>query len=91
VFIGQAPPTPARAIGEGQFFGGAHLPDMVRMFGARPGFARVPTAGSSVQVRLDQPARGGYGVYLRDPNGIPIEFFQPPRRVPFQLQGFAMP
>jgi catechol 2,3-dioxygenase-like lactoylglutathione lyase family enzyme len=26
------------------------------------------------------PNRGGYGVYLRDPNGILIELFQPPRR-----------
>jgi catechol 2,3-dioxygenase-like lactoylglutathione lyase family enzyme len=26
------------------------------------------------------PNRGGYGVYLRDPNGILIEFFQPPKR-----------
>jgi catechol 2,3-dioxygenase-like lactoylglutathione lyase family enzyme len=26
--------------------------------------------------------RGGYGVYLRDPNGILIELFQPPRPSP---------
>jgi catechol 2,3-dioxygenase-like lactoylglutathione lyase family enzyme len=26
------------------------------------------------------PNRGGFGVYLRDPNGILIELFQPPRR-----------
>jgi catechol 2,3-dioxygenase-like lactoylglutathione lyase family enzyme len=26
------------------------------------------------------PNRGGYGVYLHDPNGILIELFQPPRR-----------
>jgi catechol 2,3-dioxygenase-like lactoylglutathione lyase family enzyme len=26
------------------------------------------------------PNKGGYGVYLRDPNDILIEFFQPPRR-----------
>lgn len=26
------------------------------------------------------PNTGGYGVYLRDPNGILIELFQPPRR-----------
>ncbi len=26
------------------------------------------------------PNRGGYGVYLRDPNGILIELFQPPRQ-----------
>jgi catechol 2,3-dioxygenase-like lactoylglutathione lyase family enzyme len=28
------------------------------------------------------PNRGGYGVYLRDPNGILIELFQPPRSEP---------
>jgi catechol 2,3-dioxygenase-like lactoylglutathione lyase family enzyme len=28
------------------------------------------------------PNRGGYGVYLSDPNGILIELFQPPRQVP---------
>jgi catechol 2,3-dioxygenase-like lactoylglutathione lyase family enzyme len=28
------------------------------------------------------PNRGGYGVYLKDPNGILIEFFQPPAPVP---------
>ena len=28
------------------------------------------------------PNRGGYGVYLHDPNGILIELFQPPRRDP---------
>jgi len=28
------------------------------------------------------PNRSGYGVYLRDPNGILIELFQPPRREP---------
>jgi catechol 2,3-dioxygenase-like lactoylglutathione lyase family enzyme len=28
------------------------------------------------------PNRGGYGVYLRDPNGILIELFQPPQRPP---------
>jgi catechol 2,3-dioxygenase-like lactoylglutathione lyase family enzyme len=26
------------------------------------------------------PNAGGYGVYLRDPNGVLIELFQPPRR-----------
>jgi catechol 2,3-dioxygenase-like lactoylglutathione lyase family enzyme len=26
------------------------------------------------------PNRGGYGIYLTDPNGILIEFFQPPGR-----------
>jgi catechol 2,3-dioxygenase-like lactoylglutathione lyase family enzyme len=28
------------------------------------------------------PNRGGYGVYLHDPNGILIELFQPPRQSP---------
>jgi catechol 2,3-dioxygenase-like lactoylglutathione lyase family enzyme len=28
------------------------------------------------------PNRGGFGVYLRDPNGILIELFQPPCRQP---------
>jgi catechol 2,3-dioxygenase-like lactoylglutathione lyase family enzyme len=28
------------------------------------------------------PNLGGYGLYLRDPNGILIELFQPPRREP---------
>ncbi len=27
------------------------------------------------------PSQGGYGLYLRDPNGILIELFQPPPRV----------
>jgi catechol 2,3-dioxygenase-like lactoylglutathione lyase family enzyme len=32
-------------------------------------------------VRIDAgPNAGGWGVYLRDPNGILIELFQPPRR-----------
>jgi catechol 2,3-dioxygenase-like lactoylglutathione lyase family enzyme len=34
----------------------------------------------SEPVRVDAgPNAGGYGVYLRDPNGILIELFQPPR------------
>jgi catechol 2,3-dioxygenase-like lactoylglutathione lyase family enzyme len=28
------------------------------------------------------PNAGGWGVYLRDPNGVLIELFQPPRRTP---------
>ena len=28
------------------------------------------------------PNRGGYGVYLRDPNGILLELFKPPQRDP---------
>lgn len=27
------------------------------------------------------PNKGGFGLYLRDPNGILVELFQPPRRV----------
>ena len=27
------------------------------------------------------PNAGGYGLYLRDPNGVLIELFQPPRRM----------
>jgi hypothetical protein len=35
----------------------------------------------SEPVRIEAgPNAGGYGVYLRDPNGILIELFQPPRR-----------
>jgi catechol 2,3-dioxygenase-like lactoylglutathione lyase family enzyme len=35
----------------------------------------------SAPVRIEAgPNAGGYGVYLRDPNGILIELFQPPRR-----------
>jgi catechol 2,3-dioxygenase-like lactoylglutathione lyase family enzyme len=34
-------------------------------------------------VRIDAgPNAGGYGVYLRDPNGVLIELFQPPRPTP---------
>ena len=34
----------------------------------------------SEPVRIDAgPNAGGYGVYLRDPNGVLIELFQPPR------------
>lgn len=36
---------------------------------------------ASEPVRIEAgPNAGGYGVYLRDPNGILLEFFQPPRR-----------
>src|SRR5262245_63809923 len=35
----------------------------------------------SEPVRIEAgPNAGGYGVYLRDPNGVLIELFQPPRR-----------
>ncbi len=37
----------------------------------------------SEPVRVEAgPNAGGYGVYLRDPNGILIELFQPPRPIP---------
>ena len=37
----------------------------------------------SAPVRVDAgPNAGGYGVYLRDPNGILIELFQPPAPEP---------
>jgi hypothetical protein len=36
-------------------------------------------AGAPVLITAG-PNRGGYGVYLRDPNGILIELFQPPRQ-----------
>jgi len=36
----------------------------------------------SAPVRIDAgPNAGGWAVYLRDPNGILLEFFQPPKRV----------
>ena len=38
----------------------------------------VDFVGESVQVTAG-PNRGGWGVYLHDPNGILIELFQPPR------------
>jgi catechol 2,3-dioxygenase-like lactoylglutathione lyase family enzyme len=47
--------------------------------------ARLCTQGVafvSEPVRIEAgPNAGGYGVYLRDPNGILIELFQPPCRV----------
>ena len=40
-----------------------------------------PVAQRLAPVRVGAgPNAGGYGVYLRDPNGILIELFQPPRR-----------
>ena len=36
----------------------------------------------SEPIRIEAgPNQGGFGVYARDPNGILIEFFQPPRQV----------
>ena len=47
-------------------------------------YHRLRAAGvafMSEPVQIDNgPNRGGYGVYLRDPNGILIELFQPPKR-----------
>jgi hypothetical protein len=37
----------------------------------------VAFVSSPVQIDAG-PNAGGYGVYLRDPNGILIELFQPP-------------
>ena len=41
----------------------------------------VAFAGEPVAITTG-PNRGGYGLYLRDPNGILIELFQPPQRPP---------
>jgi catechol 2,3-dioxygenase-like lactoylglutathione lyase family enzyme len=42
---------------------------------------RVDLVSEPIEITAG-PNRGGYGVYLRDPNGILIELFQPPRREP---------
>ncbi len=39
----------------------------------------VALAGEPVRIDAG-PNAGGYGLYLRDPNGILLELFQPPRR-----------
>jgi catechol 2,3-dioxygenase-like lactoylglutathione lyase family enzyme len=64
--------------------GSAHLSLLVDDL---PGLcARLSAAGVafvSEPVRIDAgPNAGGYGVYLRDPNGVLIELFQPPRPAP---------
>jgi catechol 2,3-dioxygenase-like lactoylglutathione lyase family enzyme len=41
----------------------------------------IAFVGEPVRIEAG-PNRGGYGVYLRDPNGILIELFQPPGRAP---------
>ncbi len=41
--------------------------------------AGVHFVGAPVMVEAG-PNRGGWGVYLRDPNGILIELFQPPKK-----------
>lgn len=43
--------------------------------------AGVACASEPIQIDAG-PNRGGYGLYLRDPNGILIELFQPPKPVP---------
>jgi catechol 2,3-dioxygenase-like lactoylglutathione lyase family enzyme len=49
-------------------------------------YARLSAEGVafvSEPVRIDAgPNAGGYGVYLRDPGGVLIELFQPPRPAP---------
>ena len=48
------------------------LPGLYQRLGGQVRFVSAP-------VRIEAgPNRGGYGVYARDPNGILIEFFQPP-------------
>jgi catechol 2,3-dioxygenase-like lactoylglutathione lyase family enzyme len=42
---------------------------------------RVEFVSAPIEITAG-PNRGGYGIYLRDPNGILIELFQPPRREP---------
>ena len=52
------------------------LPGIYEKLKADVGFVSAP-------VRIEAgPNRGGYGAYLRDPNGILIELFQPPPRPP---------
>jgi catechol 2,3-dioxygenase-like lactoylglutathione lyase family enzyme len=51
------------------------LPSLYRQLLARG----VRFASEPVQIEAG-PNRGGYGVYVRDPNDILIEFFQPPQR-----------
>jgi catechol 2,3-dioxygenase-like lactoylglutathione lyase family enzyme len=51
------------------------LPALYRQLLARG----VRFASEPVQIDAG-PNRGGYGVYVRDPNDILIEFFQPPQR-----------
>lgn len=62
--------------------GSAHLSLLVEDL---PGlYEQLRTAGVgflSAPVRIEAgPNRGGYGVYLRDPNGVLIELFQPPNQ-----------
>jgi catechol 2,3-dioxygenase-like lactoylglutathione lyase family enzyme len=64
--------------------GSAHLSLLVDDLNAL--CARLSSAGVgfvSEPVRIDAgPNAGGYGVYLRDPNGVLIELFQPPEPAP---------
>jgi catechol 2,3-dioxygenase-like lactoylglutathione lyase family enzyme len=50
------------------------LPAFVRQLRARGADVAEPVAVTS------GPNQGGYGLYLRDPNGVLIELFQPPER-----------
>jgi catechol 2,3-dioxygenase-like lactoylglutathione lyase family enzyme len=56
----------------------AFLVDDLARFYARLEGAPVSFVSEPVRITAG-PNRGGYGVYLRDPNGILIELFQPPR------------
>jgi catechol 2,3-dioxygenase-like lactoylglutathione lyase family enzyme len=61
--------------------GSSHLALLVDDLPARHARLRgegVEFAGEPVRIDAG-PNAGGYGVYLRDPNGILIELFQPPR------------
>jgi catechol 2,3-dioxygenase-like lactoylglutathione lyase family enzyme len=62
--------------------GSAHLALLVDDLQAL--YERLSAEGAAFigePVEIDAgPNAGGYGVYLRDPNGVLIELFQPPRR-----------
>lgn len=64
--------------------GSAHLSLLVDdLPGLYAQLHQVAVAFLSEPVRIAAgPNRGGYGVYLRDPNGILIELFQPPAPCP---------
>lgn len=60
--------------------GSSHLSllvDDLRTLYERLAAAGVESVGPPVEITAG-PNRGGFGVYLRDPNGILVELFQPP-------------
>jgi catechol 2,3-dioxygenase-like lactoylglutathione lyase family enzyme len=61
--------------------GSAHLSLLVDdLPGLHRRLAAAGVAFVSEPVRIEAgPNTGGYGVYLRDPNGVLVELFQPPR------------